>query len=148
MFKHSWLYVILVLPERNTELGQWSQAWGLLYFVFTWHVFTLGGTFLMSSCYFICYFIQSAAFHKSVCHHKYPVVVLASIYWQCFRSTSTYQVKSVLHVSPPIVSSKTTVFVHINHHYCGTLTSSSPVLLCQAICTMLMKWAFIHFQLI
>lgn len=115
MLKHLWLYVLLQLPDRNTELSQLSQAWGLLYFAFLDTFFSLGGTFLMSSCSnFLGYFIQSVAFHKSVCHHKSPVVVLASIYRQCFRSTSTYQVKSVLpYVTTHCISSKTIIFICI-----------------------------------
>ena len=62
-----WLYVILVLPDRNTELGHLSQAWGLLHFAFLDMFFHLEEhSWCHHAHIFFLLLIQSVAFHKSV----------------------------------------------------------------------------------
>lgn len=67
--KHFWLYVILVLPDRKTELGHLSQFGGYYILLsltrfFTWR--NILDVIMRIYIYIFLLFIQLVAFHKSV----------------------------------------------------------------------------------
>jgi hypothetical protein len=64
--KHLWLYVILVLPDRKTELGHLSQVGGYYILLSLTRFFTWRSILDVIMLIFFLLFIQLVAFHKSV----------------------------------------------------------------------------------